>query len=80
MDTITLHDLATITGGKRYQLLPRSGVYFTETPAEHACLNKASAPGTQLTDREVGLKCGFSAARATAYSNAVQRAEDAIDP
>jgi hypothetical protein len=85
MTTLLTIELAAVTGGaangrKRFEVLPRSGVYFSESPAEHACIAKNSRVGTQLTDREIGLKCGLGAKRATAYSNAVQRAQDAIDP
>jgi hypothetical protein len=82
---LTIHaiDLAAVVGGagtKAYEVLPHSGVTFRETAAQHACINKNSVVGTQLTDRQIGLKCGLSPARATAYSNAVQNAEDAINP
>ncbi len=80
---ISATDLEAVVGGagtKAYEVLPHSGVTFRESPAEHACINKNSVVGTKLTDREIGLKCGLSPARATAYSNAVQKAEDRIDP
>ncbi|HEY3807443.1 MAG TPA: hypothetical protein VGL61_32805 [Kofleriaceae bacterium] len=85
MNTIELSDLSAVCGGansgrKPVELLPGSGVTFRESKAEQSCLAKTSKIDTQLTDREIGLKCGFSPARATAYSNAVSNAEDAIDP
>jgi hypothetical protein len=82
---VRLADLDAVTGGasavrRPYSLLPGSGVTFSETRAEHACLLKSSKVKGTLTDREIGLKCGFSPERATAYSNAVYQAQDNIDP
>jgi hypothetical protein len=84
MINISNVDLEVVTGGaggrEPVELLPGSHVTFRESAAEKSCLAKTSTLGTQLTDRQIGLKCGMSPARATAYSNAVQKAEDAIDP
>jgi|HubBroStandDraft_6_1064221.scaffolds.fasta_scaffold3648656_1 hypothetical protein len=84
MDTIDLVDLEVVNGGagarQPVELLPGSHVTFRESAAEKSCLAKTSTLGTQLTDRQIGLKCGMSPSRATAYSNAVQNAEDAVNP
>ena len=84
MINLSIVELDAITGGtsgrQPVELLPGSGVTFRESAAEQACLAKTSTLGTQLTDRQIARKCGMSPSRATAYSNAVQKAEDAIDP